>query len=45
MYTEHWTLILGIILLVLIFFLPEGVFGFVVKLANGSGTAVPAGEK
>jgi branched-chain amino acid transport system permease protein len=45
MYTEHWTLILGIILLVLIFFLPEGVFGYVVKLANGSGTAATAGEK
>lgn len=28
-YTEYWTLILGIILILLIFFLPEGVMGFV----------------
>lgn len=27
MYTEHWTLILGVLLLVLIFFLPDGVCG------------------
>lgn len=27
-YTEYWTLILGIILILLIFFLPEGVMGF-----------------
>ena len=28
-YTEYWTLILGIILIFLIFFLPEGVWGFI----------------
>ena len=27
-YTEYWTLILGIVLILLIFFLPEGVMGF-----------------
>lgn len=27
-YTEYWTLILGIILILLIFFMPEGVMGF-----------------
>jgi branched-chain amino acid transport system permease protein len=27
-YTEYWTLILGVILILLIFFLPEGVIGF-----------------
>ncbi len=27
-YTEYWTMILGIILILLIFFLPEGVMGF-----------------
>ncbi len=27
-YTEYWTLVLGIILILLIFFLPEGVMGF-----------------
>ena len=31
MYTEYWTMILGILLMVLIFFLPEGVFGFFLK--------------
>jgi len=28
-YTDYWTLILGVILILLIFFLPEGVMGFV----------------
>ncbi|MEW5912450.1 MAG: branched-chain amino acid ABC transporter permease [Thermodesulfobacteriota bacterium] len=27
-YTEYWTLVLGVILMLLIFFLPEGVLGF-----------------
>jgi branched-chain amino acid transport system permease protein len=27
-YTEYWTLILGVVLMLLIFFLPEGVIGF-----------------
>jgi branched-chain amino acid transport system permease protein len=30
-YTEYWTLILGIILILLIFFLPEGVMGFILE--------------
>ncbi|MGD2125934.1 MAG: branched-chain amino acid ABC transporter permease [Desulfobacteraceae bacterium] len=30
-YTEYWTLILGIILILLIFFLPEGVMGFITE--------------
>jgi branched-chain amino acid transport system permease protein len=30
-YTEYWTLILGIILILLIFFLPEGVMGFIME--------------
>jgi len=30
-YTEYWTLILGIILILLIFFLPDGVMGFLLK--------------
>jgi branched-chain amino acid transport system permease protein len=42
-YTEYWTLILGIILILLIFFLPDGVMGYFVerfrgKKANGRGT-------
>lgn len=31
MFTEHWTLILGVLLLALIFFLPEGVCGSIWK--------------
>lgn len=30
-YTEYWTLILGIVLMMLIFFLPEGVLGYLQK--------------
>jgi branched-chain amino acid transport system permease protein len=30
-YTEYWTLILGVLLIFLIFFLPEGVTGFLVE--------------
>jgi branched-chain amino acid transport system permease protein len=30
-YTEYWTLILGIILILLIFFLPEGVMGYLLE--------------
>jgi len=34
-YTEYWTLILGIILILLIFFLPEGVMGFITEKMKG----------
>jgi branched-chain amino acid transport system permease protein len=27
-FTEYWTLILGVVLILIIFFLPEGVMGF-----------------
>jgi branched-chain amino acid transport system permease protein len=27
-YTEYWTLILGVVLILLIFFLPEGIMGY-----------------
>ena len=30
-YTEYWTLILGVLLILLIFFLPEGVMGYFLK--------------
>jgi len=30
-YTEYWTLILGVLLILIIFFLPEGVMGFFVQ--------------
>lgn len=35
-YTEYWTLILGVLLILLIFFLPEGVMGYFLKVF-GSG--------
>ncbi len=34
-YTEYWTMILGIILILLIFFLPEGVMGFIIAKLRG----------
>ena len=34
MYTEYWTLILGIVLMLLIFFLPEGVLGLFLNRAG-----------
>jgi branched-chain amino acid transport system permease protein len=37
-YTEYWTLILGIILILLIFFLPEGVMGFIVEKIGAHDT-------
>lgn len=33
-YTEYWTMILGIILILLIFFLPEGVMGYILEKAS-----------
>ncbi|HMK36586.1 MAG TPA: branched-chain amino acid ABC transporter permease [Desulfomonilaceae bacterium] len=39
-YTEYWTMVLAIILMLLIFFLPEGVLGYVQKVlrTEGAGT-------
>jgi hypothetical protein len=34
MYTDYWTFILGILLAFLIFFLPEGVFGYALKISS-----------
>jgi branched-chain amino acid transport system permease protein len=33
-YTEYWTLVLGVLLILLIFFLPEGVMGYFESLWN-----------
>jgi branched-chain amino acid transport system permease protein len=33
-YTEYWTLILGVILILIIFFLPEGVMGYLIEKFN-----------
>lgn len=38
-YTEYWTLILGIILILLIFFLPEGVMGYIIEKVKGQGSS------
>lgn len=37
-YTEYWTLVLGIVLMLLIFFLPEGVLGLFLKKARSVKT-------
>jgi branched-chain amino acid transport system permease protein len=34
-YTEYWTLILGVLLILLIFFLPEGVMGYLAEKFRG----------
>jgi branched-chain amino acid transport system permease protein len=34
-YTEYWTLVLGIVLILLIFFLPEGVMGYFLERYRG----------
>jgi len=45
-YTEYWTLILGIILILLIFFLPEGVWGYVLeKFGRQNKGAVEGGSE
>ena len=45
-YTEYWTLILGVVLILLIFFLPEGVWGFILeKFGRQSKEAVEGGSK
>jgi branched-chain amino acid transport system permease protein len=40
-FTEYWTLILGIVLILIIFFLPEGVMGFFQKLFKSRANEVP----
>ena len=44
-YTEYWTLILGIVLMLLIFFLPEGVLGYFVERFKPHDKAVLSEEK
>jgi branched-chain amino acid transport system permease protein len=43
-YTEYWTLMLGIILMLVIIFLPEGVLGYTLKRLRGKGKPGMAGE-
>ena len=44
-YTEYWTLILGVILILLIFFLPEGVLGYFIDKFKERGTNAMQEEK
>jgi branched-chain amino acid transport system permease protein len=39
-YTEYWTLILGVLLILLIFFLPEGVMGYLLGVFKSRGKEV-----
>jgi branched-chain amino acid transport system permease protein len=43
-FTEYWTLILGILLILLIFFLPDGVMGYIQKKFKPKALAVQKGE-
>jgi len=44
-YTEYWTLILGVILILLIFFLPEGVWGYILEKFDRQNEEAVEGEK
>ncbi|TET88305.1 MAG: branched-chain amino acid ABC transporter permease [Desulfobacteraceae bacterium] len=45
-YTEYWTLILGVVLILLIFFLPEGVWGYILeKFSSRSKEEIEKGSK
>lgn len=44
-YTEYWTMILGIILMLLIFFLPEGALGYFVEKFKARGSDMSLEEK
>jgi branched-chain amino acid transport system permease protein len=43
-YTEYWTLILGLMMMLTIFFLPKGVFGFVNELFRSKAPDLPLEE-
>ncbi len=43
-YTEYWTLILGVILILLIFFLPEGVWGYILEKFGRQAKEAVEGE-
>jgi branched-chain amino acid transport system permease protein len=44
-YTEYWTLILGVILILLIFFLPEGVWGYIQEKFGSRGYGTVEGKE
>ena len=39
-YTEYWTMVLGVVLMLIIFFLPEGVLGFLLKKTRTQHAAI-----
>ena len=43
-YTEYWTMVLGIILMLLIFFLPQGVLGYFIEKYRAAKAVVPGEE-
>ncbi len=43
-FTEYWTLILGVMLILIIFFLPEGVMGYFQKILKSKIKMVKSGE-
>ncbi|MDT8443283.1 MAG: branched-chain amino acid ABC transporter permease [Desulfuromonadales bacterium] len=43
-YTEYWTLILGLMMMLTIFFLPKGVFGFINELFRSGSPSQPLEE-
>lgn len=42
-YTDYWTMILGILMMLLILFLPDGILGFFQRKARGSEEPAPRG--
>jgi branched-chain amino acid transport system permease protein len=44
-YTDYWTLILGVVLILLIFFLPEGVMGYLLERFSPQAQVVEEGRK
>ena len=44
-YTEYWTMILGVVLILLIFFLPEGVVGFIHERVLSRGPRKVSGSQ
>lgn len=44
-HTEYWTLVLGVILILLIFFLPEGVMGYILERFQARREDAPGGRQ
>ena len=44
-YTDYWTLVLGVVLILLIFFLPEGIMGIDLRARCGRASGAPRGRR